>query len=1165
MALNPERLAEYEKSFLECFPGGQAFDNPEYLSRERNYKAELVDLFQSRFARFFPVLPRTDAELVALAEGLIGLFTFPLESNGKNPQNLVGWRYSNFGRLLDDSAKIKFARTIGALLDESAPLTERVAEFQTELEQLGSGVGEKVGPAMKRSVASFFLYLFDPSRYVFVKTREYRRSMEDLLGRHNLGDPDEYERMLEFTNDVKRALEADGWNPRDLIDVQGFLWVHQSEQYGSEPDAEVDDAMDSRIVPIWVFRADPDDIGDADQQTFRFNLDDHPKHREWYQSGVVNALQRESMLLIIARGEASHILGEAWVDGAAIEGHEFRIDVRGFQPVDASVSSRTNYQHLVPGLFGNSRVESGGSQHGAARLCREYFDQNRPAYLLTWNPVQQRKGGSGGNAGRLGHAAGERIRWACHTTQVRLGDPVFMIRLGSDFPRGLVAKGRVCSETFMEPHWHEDKDHDLRYVMIELEDVRDDQESAAVAISDLNSKFPEQNWSPQSSGISIKSEYTHDLHATWNARSDTSSILKLFETFKAENPYAEWISNYRKTIGEVSAAQADGDISDQLVQRLWQERANGIASAGQGAMSRKDVSALADNLPRLTHQILENPVGSTFENVLEELEEAKSQGTISRVPRLVLRRIFSAADPNSLTTVVQRRDMRTLRDTLIRQYGLVSDGTDDWFHMNREVREFLVEQGVDPSDPAIFNTFCWYLFVQLTDKDVTIAQQSVTGDTEPMAKNLILYGPPGTGKTYTLTEKYFPKYSDDAAEVTDEEWLDQTIGPLTWYQIVAAVLFDMDNTHARVQEIVKHSFVHSKMRYQNRVNAPNPTIWSNLQAHTAQDCPNVNVTTRYEPAWFWKDEASNWSLVQDWRDTGQDVIDAVETYRAGPEASLTELKRYEFITFHQSYSYEEFVEGIRPTLNADDVDSSDMGFELTRGVFRRICDRARRDPENRYALFIDEINRGNISKIFGELITLVEEDKRDGAMNQITVTLPYSGESFSVPGNLDVIGTMNTADRSLAHIDTALRRRFEFRELMPEPGLLQSVELNGETIDTGRMLSTINQRIEALFDREHMIGHAYLINARSLGEVFKHKIIPLLVEYFFEDWSKVRAVLADDQDVDIDAQFIHAKTVNSNLFANSSAHAREVYSLNDVALGNPKAYRKIYETVGDDE
>ena len=217
--------------------------------------------------------------------------------------------------------------------------------------------------------------------------------------------------------------------------------------------------------------------------------------------------------------------------------------------------------------------------------------------------------------------------------------------------------------------------------------------------------------------------------------------------------------------------------------------------------------------------------------------------------------------------------------------------------------------------------------------------------------------------------------------------------------------------------------------------------------------------------------------------------------------ALKNAGRVEFVTFHQNYAYEDFIEGIRPRLNDDD-----LTYELHHGIFKQISSHAR-DSNERHVLIIDEINRGNIAKIFGELITLIEPSKRLGGEDRTEVTLPYSGKRFGVPSNLYVVGTMNTADRGIALLDTALRRRFDFIEMMPD---LRHVDRNMDGVDGHAMLKAMNEHITAHLDREHQIGHTYLIGVKSLenlAEAFQHRIMPLLQEYFYDDWTKIRSVL----------------------------------------------------------
>jgi hypothetical protein len=234
----------------------------------------------------------------------------------------------------------------------------------------------------------------------------------------------------------------------------------------------------------------------------------------------------------------------------------------------------------------------------------------------------------------------------------------------------------------------------------------------------------------------------------------------------------------------------------------------------------------------------------------------------------------------------------------------------------------------------------------------------------------------------------------------------------------------------------------------------------------------------------------------------------LEDFRTANTNRKTNVARYKelikagqivFTTFHQNYGYEEFIQGLRP-----DKDSETMAFKTVDGVFKKISDLALNDTNNNYVIIIDEINRANISKVFGELITLIEEDKRWGELNETSATL-QSGDAFAVSNNLYIVGTMNSADKSISLIDAALRRRFDFVEQKPDSSLVADPVLKA-------IIENINlSLVEELDSTDLLVGHSYFMNKTEsdLCNILNNNIIPLLYEYFYDNRKKVASLLND--------------------------------------------------------
>lgn len=386
--------------------------------------------------------------------------------------------------------------------------------------------------------------------------------------------------------------------------------------------------------------------------------------------------------------------------------------------------------------------------------------------------------------------------------------------------------------------------------------------------------------------------------------------------------------------------------------------------------------------------------------------------------------------------------------------------------------------------------------------------------------NQILYGPPGTGKTYNVLKLINEILGKNPGLNTEDEKqkINSIINNLNWWSVIALTMYkknkDANHKVADLQEEnILNIFIQNK-----ESKSIISTIWGELQAHTSPISNTVKTTNRREPFVFDKTEDSEWYLTDD----GKKFVEE----NLSEQLELLNIKNctrkiedfYKFLTFHQSYSYEEFVEGIKPK-----IDENNISYEYNKGVFKEICQQANSDPDNKYLLIIDEINRGNISKIFGELITLIEEDKRvtpNGERifentitekEQLLVTLPYTKSKFGVPKNLYILGTMNTSDRSIASIDIALRRRFKFVEIMPDSNLVANFGYNFK-----ECFEILNTKIKILLDRDHQIGHSYFIKTKyenagieELKQIWFDSVIPLLNEYFYSDWEKLQAILGN--------------------------------------------------------
>ena len=534
-----------------------------------------------------------------------------------------------------------------------------------------------------------------------------------------------------------------------------------------------------------------------------------------------------------------------------------------------------------------------------------------------------------------------------------------------------------------------------------------------------------------------------------------------------------------------------------------------------------------------------------------------------------------------------------------------------------EVYQFVI-QAVSELEP--------YYYAAVADIDSKTIDDgeagAITMNTE-FSPNMILYGPPGTGKTYNSVvyavaiceEKSLEEVEDEEYEVVKARYEElksagriafttfhQSYGYEEFIEGIRPVMSgenaDMDSQNGsqlryRVEPGVFKKFCNDAKKIEVKT----------YKFDFDKDAVIWKVTVRPEVR---EDCFKNNRVRIDWGIDSEGAAGFVNDMKKGDlilttDGSRSIINGIAVITSEDAFELEGAEED-KTTRNvtwlaveiSEDIKTINAGKMLHRMTCARVPKMAVADAvalamkkntnlagteieENKkpYVFIIDEINRGNISKIFGELITLIEDTKRLGMDEQASAILPYSGEEFSVPANVYILGTMNTADRSIALMDTALRRRFSFIEKMPRPGLLNdvNVEQGGVSVNIGEMLDTINKRIEFLFDREHTIGHAFFMKLKKnpdihiLADIFKRSVVPLLQEYFYEDYEKIQLVLGDNGKTDDKYKFIKNETViPSSLFrGRSRLEKSDKYEINDSAFQWIDSYVGILNPVAEND
>ena len=425
-----------------------------------------------------------------------------------------------------------------------------------------------------------------------------------------------------------------------------------------------------------------------------------------------------------------------------------------------------------------------------------------------------------------------------------------------------------------------------------------------------------------------------------------------------------------------------------------------------------------------------------------------------------------------------------------------------------------------------------------------------------LAKNIIYTGVAGTGKTYQL-QQIAKQYTELLPVANADDLLKSLLEPLSWREVICLIFlnnYQQGRKLLKVPEIIDHQFFRMKAQLNDRKENLNQTAWGTLMMYSDKNSVRVKYHRRASQSYFDKDDSSNWFLLADSLPLLADLQNKLDDYQAAihsqfqPNYLQPKLERFSFVSFHQAYGYEEFVEGIRPHI----ADNGQMSYRVESGAFLRLCQQAKHDPSHRYAMLIDEINRANVARVFGELMSLIEPSKRAGQTDSLSVNLAYSRQPFSVPSNVDIYATMNSQDHSLSPLDMAFRRRFEFIECRPQPQLLGKVMANGIEIDLAKLLTALNERISQNLAKDSQLGHSFLWGIDSLhalSAAFSQSIIPQVAQACQQHGQILQAIFGQTLIRLVD-----------NKKATGFMAQQAGFDIHTQALDDPNSYLAIYQS-----